>query len=217
MEYSRANKLEMNPDKFIEELLNKKYDRSYISDILKIQELNNSILNLSQSNARQRNAVDGYLDSRETSFQNLAQASDTKRKTQSTNLRFSYLKSRSTQPHKGMSYKTEHRPGFSYNTAYKRTEAVKVQDGTTDGENFQEISKPYLIKRTSVETTFSIDSLITLHFKDTKANEVKSRLAMDFLPNSNFNVLLKCYNEFILTTTKRMDGKTYEYLHFLTT
>lgn len=163
----------MNPDKFIEELLSKKYDKGYISDMLKIQELNNSILNISQNNSRQRHVVNSYLDSREASYQNLLNTSDTKRRTQCTcsettassiqkcggcvgactNLRFSYLKARSTQPHKGLSFKTEHRPGFSYNTSYKNAGAIKASDEDNEGDKFQEILRPYFIKKTPVETT----------------------------------------------------------------
>jgi len=51
-----------------------------------------------------------------------------------------------------------------------------------------------------------IEKYINYHFKDIKASEVKSRLEIEFLQDSNFNMLLKYYNEFILMTTKRIDS-----------
>ena len=48
--------------------------------------------------------------------------------------------------------------------------------------------------------------MISYHFKGAKANEMRSRFSIEFLPDSNFNTLLRYYNEFVLSTLKRIDG-----------
>jgi hypothetical protein len=61
-----------------------------------------------------------------------------------------------------------------------------------------------------------VEKMINYHYKDAKAAETKSRLKIEHLDQSNFNLLLLYYNEFILATSKRRDGNyDIEYIRFL--
>ena len=71
---------------------------------------------------------------------------------------------------------------------------------------FQGTFKPFILKRRKGDWYAVVEKIINYHFKGAKANEMKSRFTIEFLPDSNFNTLLRYYNEFVLSTLKRIDG-----------
>ena len=101
---------------------------------------------------------------------------------------------------------SDHKPGFSYNYSYMKMDASKQID-EEDGLN--ELDKPYTVRKRKNESLTVLNKVIAFNFNTIKANEMRSRLLINHLPNSQYNLILRYYNEFILANMKSQEG-TYE-------
>jgi len=76
-----------------------------------------------------------------------------------------------------------------------------------DGLN--ELDKPYTVRKRKTDSLTVLNKVIAFNFNSIKANEMRSRLLINHLPNSQYNLILRYYNEFILANMKSQEG-TYE-------
>ncbi|CAI2359568.1 unnamed protein product [Moneuplotes crassus] len=99
----------------------------------------------------------------------------------------------------------EHKPGFSYNLNYIKFDNSKQTD--TDDENgISETIRPYIVKKPKQDHLRKFRKYLEKHYSGTKIAEIRSRISQDHLPNSNFNLILNLFNEFILITQKRRNS-----------
>ena len=125
--------------------------------------------------------------------------------------KFNYLKSRSNNHKHMFNNKSRHEvtDSGSHKTAINfRTKNDFVKDylHMNFDHTRHDFLRPYSIRRRKYESNVPVIKMIDYLYKDWKRNEVMSKFNIEFWPDSNFNTILRYYNEFILATTKRIDA-----------
>lgn len=92
---------------------------------------------------------------------------------------------------------------FSTNFDLNKNDILRpIEPLNVEEDTFQSASKPFVLRRRKGDCSGIVEKMINYHFKGAKANEMRSRFTIEFLPDSNFNTLLLYYNEFVLSTLK---------------